>query len=114
MLASAEVAETRRDRRRGLLGRTSLDGALVLRDCRWIHTLGMHFPLDVAYVGTDGVVLKTVRMSCHRVGMPVRGAAMTVEAEAGAFVRWGLQAGNVVELRPTEPGAGPPDQSSPR
>ena len=55
VLASAEVADTRRARRRGLLGRDGLDGALVIERCRWIHTIGMRFPIDVAYVGDDGI-----------------------------------------------------------
>ena len=41
-----------------------MEGALVLRPCRWIHTIGLRFPLDVAYLDDDGVVLKTMQM--HR------------------------------------------------
>ena len=99
VLASAEVATGRRDRRRGLLHRDCLDGALVLRPCRWVHTLGMRFPLDVAYVDRDGNVVKAVRMARHRVGLPVTNATWVIEAEAGAFERWGLSTGDVVELR---------------
>ena len=33
------------------------------------------------------------------VGVPVFGAAMVVEAEAGAFARWGLHVGQQIELR---------------
>jgi uncharacterized protein len=99
VLASAEVATGRRDRRRGLLHRDSLEGALVLRPCRWVHTIGVRFPLDVAYVDRDGNVVKAVRMGRHRVGLPVTKATWVIEAEAGAFERWGLSAGDVVELR---------------
>ena len=72
---------------------------MVLARCRWIHTLGMRFPLDVAYLDKDGVVLKTVRMNRNRVGLPVAKAKVVVEAEAGAFARWGLRVGDVVEVR---------------
>ncbi len=72
---------------------------MVLTPCRWVHTIGMRFPLDVAYVGEDGVVLKAVRMGRHRLGMPVPKAAWVIEAEAGAFERWGLAIGDVVEVR---------------
>ena len=99
VLASAEVAADRAARRRGLLRRDGLEGALVLRPCRWVHTVGMRFPLDVAYVGADGIVVKTVRMARHRVGFPVPGATWVIEAQAGAFERWGLSIGDVVELR---------------
>jgi uncharacterized protein len=99
VMASAEVAEDSRAKRRGLLGRDGIEGCLVIEPCRWIHTIGMRIPIDVAFVGPEGAVLKTVRMSRHRIGMPVRGARMVIEAEAGAFSRWGLHVGDVVELR---------------
>ena len=99
VLASAEVAADRRARRRGLLERDGFEGALVLRPCRWVHTVGMRFALDVAYVDPDGTVVKTVRMARHRVGFPVPKASWVIEAQAGAFERWGLSIGDVVELR---------------
>ncbi len=99
VLASAEVARSRAARARGLLGRTSIEGALVIEKCRSVHTIGMKFPVDVAYLDAEGVVLKIVHMRPFRVGMPVRASARGVEAASGAFERWGLQVGQVVELR---------------
>jgi uncharacterized protein len=99
VLASAEVAATGAERRKGLLGRDGLDGALVLEPCRWVHTLGMRFALDVAYLDEDGNVVKTVRMRRHHVGVPVWKARRVVEAEAGAFARWGLHVGDKLELK---------------
>lgn len=102
VLASAEVAESRRERRRGLLGRESIEGALVIEPCRWIHTIGMKFPIDVAYLDPDGVVVKTIQMQRFRVGIPVWNASSVIEAEAGAFGRWGLRVGDRIEIRPDE------------
>lgn len=99
MLASVEVADARSARRKGLLGRDSLQGALALRPCRWVHTLGMKFPIDVAFLSDDGVVVKTMHMSRNRIGVPVWKAGVVIEAEAGAFARWGLHVGDVVEIR---------------
>lgn len=99
MLASAEVATTRRARRRGLLGRHSLDGAFVLRPCAWVHTIGMRFPLDVAFVAEDGTVVRIARMARHRIGKPEPRAEWVIEGTAGAFERWGLRVGDSVELR---------------
>jgi hypothetical protein len=99
VLASAERADDRRARARGLLGRESIDGALVLTKCRSVHTIGMKFDLDVAYLDADGAVLKIVHMRRNRIGMPVWKATMVVEAMAGAFERWGLHVGDQVELR---------------
>ena len=99
VLASADIADDRAARRRGLLGLDHVDGALVLRPCRWVHTIGMRFPVDVAYLDADGVVIKTIQMHRHRVGVPVPRARTVIEAEAGAFARWGLRVGDVVEVR---------------
>lgn len=102
VLASADLAASRSARRHGLLGRDRYEAALVLRPCRWVHTLGMRFPLDVAYLDADGVVVKTVHMSRRRIGVPVPRARAVIEAEAGAFARWGLRVGDVIEIRDSD------------
>lgn len=99
VLASAERAEGRRAHMRGLLGREGIDGAFVLEPCRWVHTIGMKFAIDVAYLDAEGVVLKTVRMKRNRLGAPVPHARIVVEAQAGAFARWGLGVGDQIEVR---------------
>jgi uncharacterized protein len=99
VLASAEIADARSARRRGLLGRDHLEGALVLRPCRWIHTVGMHFAIDVAYLDDDGQVIKTLHMHRNRIGVPVWRGRCVVEAEAGAFARWGLRVGDIIDIR---------------
>ena len=98
-LASCESVSQRRDKGRGLLGRDGIEGALALTGCRWVHTLGMRFAVDVAYVDENGIVVKTVHMHRHRVGAPVWRARWVIEAQEGAFGRWGLRVGDVVELR---------------
>lgn len=99
VLASAERAHSRGSRARGLLGRDGIGGALVLAPCRSVHTVGMRFPIDVAYLDEQGFVLKVAHMHRNRIGLPVWKAKSVVEAEAGAFERWGLQVGQQVELR---------------
>ena len=99
VLASADVAETRRSRRVGLLGKTTTDTALVITPCSWVHSLGMRFPLDVAYVDAQGTVLRAARLSPWRVGPLVRGSHFVIEAKAGSFERWGLAPGDTVEVR---------------
>ena len=99
VLASVEIADARSARRKGLLGRDGLDGALALQPCRWVHTIGMRFPIDVAFIDDDGMVVKTMQMRQRRVGVPVWRAGMVIEAEAGAFARWGLRVGDMIQLR---------------
>ena len=99
VLASAEVTADRTARRRGLLGLDSFEGALVIEPCRWIHTIGMRFPIDVAYLEADGTVIKTLQMRRNRIGVPVAHSRRVIEAQAGAFARWGLRVGDLVEVR---------------
>jgi uncharacterized membrane protein (UPF0127 family) len=117
VLASAEIAGTRAQRRRGLLGQAGVEGALVIERCRWVHTIGMHFAIDVAYLDDDGVVLKTTLMRRYRIGLPVRHAHCVIEAQAGAFERWGLHVGDEIEVRldeadrPDDGGTAPRERS---
>ena len=98
VLASLEVAASRDERRRGLLGRDGIEGALLIERARSVHIIGMRFPIDVAHLDADGRVLRVATMKRHRIGRPVPGARRVVEAEAGAFRRWELQAGQVLEI----------------
>jgi uncharacterized protein len=99
VLAAAEVAATRKQRRAGLIGRETLDGVLVLRPCRQVHTFGMRFPIDVAFCDRDGFVLQLLTLPPKRVSRPVLRASFAIEARAGAFDRWKVATGDVVEIR---------------
>ena len=99
VLASAECTTTRSERRRGLLGRDDLEGGIVIEPCRWVHTVGMRFPIDVAFLDADGLVIRTVQMPRQRIGLPVPRARRVIEAKAGAFARWGVHVGDVIEIR---------------
>jgi uncharacterized protein len=99
VLAAAEVADTWGQRARGLLGRTSYEGALVLTRTRSVHTLGMRFPIDVAFCDREMVVRGVVTLRPWRLGRPRRGGRSVIEAQAGAFERWGLRVGDKLELR---------------
>lgn len=99
VLATVEVATTHTARRRGLRGRAVGDGAFVLRPCRHVHTFGMRDAIDVAFCARDGAVLRTVTLAPSRLSPFVAGTRFVVEAEAGAFERWRLVVGDVVEVR---------------
>ena len=99
VLATLEVAADRRARSRGLLGRDGFEGALLLERTRSVHTVGMRFPIDVAVCDADLVVLRTRRLRPGRGTLPVRGGRHVLEAEAGAFARWGLVVGDQLEVR---------------
>ena len=99
VLAAAEIARTRQDRRRGLLGRDDVGGALILRPCRLVHTAAMRFPIDVAFCDALGTVLKTTTLPPWRLSPLVLRSAFVIEARRGAFERWSLSAGDTVEVK---------------
>jgi uncharacterized protein len=99
VLASLEVAEGRRARARGLLGRDGCEGAILLRPARSVHTVGMRFPIDVAFCDDDLRVIRALTMPCGRVSRPVWRSRAIIEAEAGAFARWRLQPGDQLEVK---------------
>jgi uncharacterized membrane protein (UPF0127 family) len=99
VLATLEVATSMRARTRGLLGRDGIDGALLLDPAKSVHTLGMRFAIDVAFVDRDLVVLRTVAMRPWRVGRVSMKAHSVIEAEAGSFARWDLKPGDQLEVK---------------
>ena len=99
VLAAAEVAGSLGLRTKGLLGRTGHEGAMVLPHTRSVHTFGMAFAIDVAFCDKDLVVVGVTTMRPWRIGLPRRGGRSVIEAEAGAFERWGLRVGDPLELR---------------
>lgn len=101
VLASLTVASTRAERRRGLLGRDGIDGALLIERARSVHTVGMRFAIDVAFCrGTadELVVLRVRTLRPGRVTLPVPPARCVIEGEAGAFAAWGLREGDRLEV----------------
>ena len=99
VLASLDVARSRPERARGLLGRDGIPGALWIEPCRSVHTVGMRFAIDVAFCDADGVVLRLRTMHRYRVALPVLKARAVVEVEAGTFARWNLQVGDQLEVK---------------
>ena len=99
VLAAAEVMDTWSGRARGLLGRDGYDGAMVLPGVRSVHTVGMRFAIDVAFCDRDLLVLDVARVPPLRMTLPRRRGRTVIEAEAGAFARWGLRPGDRLELR---------------
>ncbi len=115
VVASAvEVATTRAERRRGLLGRDSLDlaAALVLSPCCSIHTAFMRFPIDVAFVDRDGRVMRIVRdLAPWRIAIVPRAHAV-VEFAGGCLSRRDVQVGDRLLLAPSPTNAEAPSVSA--
>jgi len=94
-----ELAESGRARRRGLLGRDGIEGALLLTPASSVHTFGMRFAIDVAYLDGKARVRAVRTMRPGRVGLPHPWARSVLEAEAGALERWGVRRGVRLTIR---------------
>ena len=100
VLAALEIAASRKSRRKGLVGRDGIDGALLLPSARLgVHSIGMRFDLDVAFCDRQMVVRRTVCLKPLRMTRLSLRAPFVLEAEAGAFDRWGLRPGDQLEIK---------------
>jgi hypothetical protein len=99
VLAGADIVDQRLERARALSGWEGQDSALVLMGGRVVHTALARCPLDVAFLDADLVVLSTVRMGAWRVALPRRGCRNVLVVRAGALDRWGIRAGDEIQVR---------------
>ncbi|MFE9942103.1 DUF192 domain-containing protein [Streptomyces hirsutus] len=113
---SLEIAASYRARTKGLLGRTSLNGALLLSPANSIHTFRMRMPIDVAYLDRRLRVIAVRTMPPGRLGLPRVRARHVVESEAGAMAEWGLRSGVRVTVvtSPSDPDTGQATPTTPR
>ncbi|MEU2977862.1 DUF192 domain-containing protein [Streptomyces hirsutus] len=111
-----EIAASYRARTKGLLGRTSLDGALLLSPANSIHTFRMRMPIDVAYLDRHLRVIAVRTMPPGRLGLPRVRARHVVESEAGAMAGWGVRSGVRVTVvtSPPDPDTGQATPTTPR
>lgn len=108
-VAPVEIAATYRTRRRGLLGRDGIEGAMLLTPCNSVHTIGMRFPIEVAYLDGEMRVLMVKTMHPGRIGLPRLRARLVLEAEAGRLSAWGVRTGAELAVTPgTDADAAPP------
>jgi len=96
-----ELASTRVSRRRGLLGRDSLDpaAALMLTPCLAVHTAFMRFPIDLVFLDRDGIAVKIVSdVQPWRLAASAR-AYSVVELAAGTLRKHAVAVGDRLYLR---------------
>jgi uncharacterized protein len=63
-----------------------------------VHTFGMRFSIDVAYVDKSNKVIRTQMMMPGKLGPWVPRSVGVIEAEAGRFQRWSLGTDSVIEF----------------
>ena len=119
-IALVEVARTHAQRRRGLLGRTSLPEVLVM-SATSVHTIGLGRAIDVAFCRVEAArssplipapaarwfdrlpvslhVAAVTTMVPGRVSRPRWGERIVLEAPCGSWRRLGVSVGDRLELR---------------
>jgi uncharacterized membrane protein (UPF0127 family) len=90
-------------RLRGLLGRPGLaqGEGLLLDPCRGVHMLGMHFPIDVAFLDRSGAIVAVY----HALGPGARTgwhqtATAALELPAGTLQASGTGVGDTIVCTP--------------
>lgn len=90
---------------KGLIGRSLQDfsqgGGLWIVPCDGVHTIGMNFPIDVAYLDAQGRILRIY----HHLA-PFRLAALSLKAKSvlelppGVLAQTDTDIGDVLEFNP--------------
>jgi uncharacterized membrane protein (UPF0127 family) len=99
VVCALEMTDSFAERAKGLMGREGCEGAFHLAGARAVHTAGMKFELDVAFLSADLVVVRIVRVPPWRVALPRRRTRSVLQAEAGAWERWGVRVADQLEIR---------------
>jgi hypothetical protein len=99
VVCAIEMTESFGERLTGPLGRAWCEGGLHLAGARAVHTAGMKFPLDVAFLSEDLVVMRVVRLSPWRIALPRPGERSALQTEAGALERWGVRVADQLDIR---------------
>jgi len=90
------VADSWWSRLRGLLARPRMSAGegLLLLDCSSVHTVGMTYPIDVAFLDADGTIVRRIpRLAPYRVGTGGPAAVHALELPAGRLDDTGTVAG---------------------
>ncbi len=90
------VAESWWQRFRGLLARPPIreDEGLLLLKCGSVHTVGMAYAIDVAFLAADGTVVRGIsRLEPWRVGLGGDDAVHALELPAGRLDETGTVPG---------------------
>jgi len=104
--SEVEIARTGWARLKGLIGRSSQDfppgRGLWIAPCQGVHTIGMSFPIDVAYLDSGGRIVKL----CHELA-PFRMAGLdlrtrcVLELPAGTLARTRTEIGDTLLIEAT-------------
>lgn len=93
ILLQVHLADTFFSRLKGLLGSRSIgpNTGLLIRPCRCVHTLGMHYPIDLVFLSKNGVVVETINALLPNRIRYSTAAYQVLELEKGEVHRLGIK-----------------------
>ena len=96
VIPKLELAESPASRIKGLIGRDEFEGAILLNPAYFsIHTFGVKFPLDVAFLDSNLEVIKIKQVKPNRAAFCFKARAV-LEAPLGSFQKWGISPGTQI------------------
>lgn len=101
VLGEAEMADSFWLRLKGLLGRKGLlpGKGMIIKPCRSVHTIGMKFAIDVAFVDRHNRICHLVEnMGPCKVSPTIKRSSYVIESPAGTFGNTQTLVGDEVEL----------------
>ncbi len=79
-----------------------VDGPVLVRPAFWAQSASSGNPLDIAFLDSENIVVRTLRLKRNRVALPAVSARSVLRAKRGAFGAWDLKIGDVMDIRPCE------------
>ncbi|TJX14170.1 DUF192 domain-containing protein [Tissierella creatinini] len=101
LLDNVKIADSFFTRLKGLLGEAGLrpGEGILIKPCNSIHTFGMKFPIDVAFVDKSNMVVHIMEdIPKGKLSPIVKGAKYVIEARAGEYKAKGLEVGDIIEI----------------
>lgn len=101
LLEDVIIAKSFFARLKGLLGVDSLaeDEGIIIKPCNSIHTMGMKFNIDVAFIDKNNKVIHIINeMPPGKFSPIVRGGSYIIEGKGGTFKRKKLSVGDILEI----------------
>ncbi len=102
LASEVEPAENFWSRMKGLLGRRAMSSGqgLWIRPSQGIHTIGMAFPIDVAYLDREYRILRLYhQLAPYRIAAVSLRARSILELPAGTLSRTGTAVGDKLEFQ---------------
>ncbi len=98
VVAAAEIADSIIKRTVGLLGKENIEGVMAFPHTKGVHTFGMKFAIDVAFLNKEMKIIALKSLDPNRFAIPSMKTKMLLEARQGSFERWNVGIGSLIEI----------------